>query len=291
MSRASLCVVTPSYNQARFLPLTIESVLGQGIEGLDYIVVDGGSTDGSVDVLHRYDGRLRWVSERDRGQADAVNKGIRATSAEIIGWINSDDIYYPGAFEAVLEEFARRPDIDVVYGDADHIDETGGVLEPYPTEDWDLSRLHEICFICQPALFFRRRVVERFGLLDVRLQYCLDYEYWLRLGFAGVRFFHLTHRLAGSRLYAATKTLGSRVAVHKEINDMFRRLVRKVPDRWLSNWAHAVVDGWGIPRSEPRFVAAVSLLFPLASVRWNRRLSGSVLRTAWTWLKAARRRS
>jgi glycosyltransferase involved in cell wall biosynthesis len=288
VSQPSLCVVTPSYNQAHFLPLTIESVLGQGIEGLDYIVVDGGSTDGSVDVLRRYDGRLRWVSERDRGQADAVNKGIRATSAEIIGWINSDDVYYPGSFQAVLDAFDSSPEVDIIYGDADHIDEIGGILEPYPTEDWDLSRLQDICFICQPALFFRRRVVERFGLLDDRLQYCLDYEYWLRLGFAGVRFSRLGRRLAGSRLYATTKTLGSRRAVHREINDMFRGLVDQVPERWLSNWAHVVVDEWGIPRTERRFAVIVSLVLLVASVRWNHRLSGTVLRTAWAWMRGER---
>lgn len=287
MSRPSLCVVTPSYNQAPFLPLTIESVLGQGIEGLDYIVVDGGSTDGSVDVLRRYDGRLRWVSERDRGQADAVNKGIRATSAEIIGWINSDDVYYAGSFEAVLDAFDSSPEVDVIYGDADHIDEAGRILEPYPTEDWNLSRLYDRCFICQPALFFRRRVVERFGFLDERLQYCLDYEYWLRLGLAGVRFLRLDRRLAGSRLYATTKTLGSRYAVHREINDMFRGLGGPVPERWLANWAHVVVDGWGIPRSEPRFVAAITVLLLVASVRWNRALPRTILRTAGTWAKVA----
>lgn len=287
MKGPSLCVVTPSFNQGRFIERTIRSVLDQGVEGLEYYVADGGSTDETIGILRRYDGRLRFCSERDGGQADAVNKGIRATSGEIIGWLNSDDIYYAGALKAVQTYFAGHPEAEVLYGEANHIDEEDRVIEPYYTEDWDYERLKEICFVCQPAVFFRRRLVERAGPLDAGLRFCMDYEYWLRLG-ALTSFVRLPVLLAGSRLYGGNKTLGQRTAVHREINDMLCRRLGAVPERWICNYAHAVVEGWGLKRDTPRqdrlFVAALVLVTTFASLRWNRRLSRPLLRTLATWL-------
>ncbi len=201
-------IVTPSYNQGRFIERTLLSVAAQegpGIE-VEHVVFDAGSTDETVTVLNRHEERVRWISEKDNGQADAVNKGICNTDGEIIGWLNSDDVYYPGALERVAQFFGNRPDVDVVYGMADHIDLEGHPFEPYPTEEWNFERLKETCFICQPALFLRRCVFEKHGPLDESLHYCMDYEYWLRLGKAGVSFGYLQETLAGSRLYAENKT-------------------------------------------------------------------------------------
>src|SRR5690606_34020624 len=114
-----------------------------------------------------------------------------------IGWLNSDDIYYPGAFSAVKKQFERHPEADVVYGMADWIDIDDQKIGAYPTRQWDLPALFEECFICQPALFMRRRIIDRCGDLDASLQYCMDYEYWLRLGHAGARFQYLERPLAG----------------------------------------------------------------------------------------------
>lgn len=234
-------VVTPSFNQAAFIERTLASVAAQqGVE-VEHRVYDGGSTDGTVAILERAGPSLRWASERDAGQADAVNKGLREATGEAIGWLNSDDVYYPGALARVAAFLEAHPDVDVVYGDADHIDANDRVLEPYPVEPWSLERLEERSFICQPAAFIRRRVPERHGVLDSSLRYCMDYEYWLRLGRGGARFAHLPEKLAGSRLHPATKTLGERVAVHAEINDMLKRTLGRVPRRWLVNYAYARV--------------------------------------------------
>ncbi|MEO1427517.1 MAG: glycosyltransferase family 2 protein [Cyanobacteria bacterium J06632_19] len=235
--------ITPSFNQGRFIEKTIQSILTQKsaeIE-MEYIVCDGGSNDETIEILKLYEEELSWVSEADNGQADAVNKGITMTKGDIIGWINSDDIYYPGAFKAVKTVFQSNPDVLAIYGDADHIDQQDRVIDAYPTEPWNYKRLIETCFLCQPAVFFRRSLVEKFGKLDDALNYCMDYELWLRYG-RKVPFFYLPQKLAGSRLYQENKTLGQRVAVHREINDMFLRKFNRVPDKWIFAYAHITVE-------------------------------------------------
>jgi glycosyltransferase involved in cell wall biosynthesis len=284
-----LSVVTPSYNQGRFIERTIKSVLSQQFPGaFEYFVADGGSNDETPAILRRYESHLSWVSEKDGGQADAVNKGLSRTTGEIIGWLNSDDIYYPGAALAVCEAFDADPSLDVVYGDANHIDEEDQIIGPYPTEDLDFIRLKNTCFLCQPAVFFRRSVVDRFGPLNARLRYCMDYEYWIRLASVGAKFYRLRHVLAGSRLHSETKTLGSRVEVHAEINDMLRQSTRRVPDQWLFNYAHAVLDKKGVPRSARiRFPLLVSLWSIYSALRWNRRISPHMASAAAGWVGTA----
>ncbi|UJX40157.1 glycosyltransferase [Desulfovibrio sp. JY] len=282
----SVSAITPSYNQGRFIGRTIESVLSQqGAFDLEYVVMDGGSTDETVSILQSYGGRLRYRSERDKGQPDAINKGIAATTGEVLAWLNSDDVYSPGTLQAVLEVFEARPDVDVVYGDGDHIDVDDAVIEPYPAEPFSLERLKDRCIICQPAAFFRRRVVERFGALDLRWQYTLDYEFWLRLAKGGAVFAYLPRKLAGSRFYPQTKTSGAKLKVHAEINDMMAATFGRVPDRWLCNYAHALVrEQWKLAEKGLAFTPAVALASLGASVRWNRGVSAALARTTLSWL-------
>jgi glycosyltransferase involved in cell wall biosynthesis len=283
-----ISIVTPSYNQGVFIERTLRSVAEQSGGEIEHLVFDGGSSDETVEVLKAAQPPVRWVSEKDRGQTDAVNKGIRAGDGEIIGWLNSDDVYYPGAVERVLRYFAEHPEVDVVYGMADHIDREDRAFEDYPSAPWDLEALKERCFICQPALFFRRRVVERHGLLDESLNYCMDYEYWLRLGKAGVRFAYLEHKLAGSRLYADNKTLGARVKVHAEINDVMKRLFGKVPDRWLFNYAHAVVEAEVDRAARPGWFTTRLLAASIgAAMRWNGGVTADMRRSMMQWAKTA----
>lgn len=242
-----ITVVTPSYNQGKFIKRTIESVLSQDIQDLEYIVMDGGSTDETVEILKSYGNRITWKSEKDKGQTDAVNKGIKMASGDIIGWLNSDDIYYPGAITKVMEVFEEHPEINVVYGNANHIREDDSFIEEYYTEDFDYERLKDICFICQPSLFFRKKLVDEYGYLDDKLQYCMDYDYWLRLG-KGEKFYRLNELIAGSRLYDDNKTLGARRKVHEEMLTMQEKNLGKASEKWIYNLAHVIVDEMGIPR-------------------------------------------
>lgn len=277
-------IVTPSFNQGQFIERTLQSVANQSGAEIEHVVFDGGSTDNTVEILKRLSPPVRWVSKKDKGQADAVNKGICSTDGEIIGWLNSDDIYYPDAIARVVAIFEANPEIDAVYGMADHIDLADHAFETYPTEPWNFERLKETCFICQPALFFRRRVVEKYGLLDETLNYCMDYEYWLRLGKSGVRFAYLEEKLAGSRLYAENKTMSAKVKVHKEINDMLKKVLGKVPDNLLFAYAFAVAEertSKGGNATLGKLQIVVNSI--VSALRWNRSISASMIHTLYLW--------
>jgi glycosyltransferase involved in cell wall biosynthesis len=281
-------VVTPSYQQGRFIERTLESVARQSVP-LEHIVMDGGSTDGTLEILERWRGRISFSSAADGGQTAAINAGLSTARGEILAYLNSDDVYYDGAVTAAVAAFERDPTADVVYGDADHIDEHDRLFGAYPTEEWSMDRLKLVCFVCQPAVFFRRRVVERFGMFDARLAHCMDYEYWLRLGMRGARFVHIPVKLAASRLHPEAKTVARTREVHAEINDMLIRVLGKVPDNWLSNYAYAVLDSRGVRRERSRVYAArLALLTFGAALRWKRLPSLFLLRTmASTFLRAS----
>lgn len=264
-----ISIVTPSLNQAEFIQRTLQSVAQQTGADIEHIVFDGGSSDGTLSILEKHGCAIRWSSQPDKGQADAVNRGISASEGEIIGWLNSDDVYKPHAIATVAAFMAANPEIDVVYGLADYIDRFDRVIGTYPTEPWNYDRLLETCFICQPAVFFRKRIVERYGLLDEHLHYCMDYEYWLRLGRAGARFAYLPEKLACSRFYAETKTLGARVAVHAEINDVVKRYIGNVPTSCILNYARAVADQHNDIDSE--------------TIRHAIRLFGTAIWAGWHW--------
>jgi glycosyltransferase involved in cell wall biosynthesis len=264
-NKMKVSVITPSFNQGPYIESTLKSVIAQDGVNIEHVVVDGGSTDETISILKQAGNVVSWTSQRDNGQADAVNKGICATQGEIIGWLNSDDVYYPGAVAQAVQYFIDYPEIDVVYGMADHIGADGAVLGRYPTEPWSFDRLKETCFICQPALFFRRRAVEQFGLLDVSLNYCMDYEYWLRLGFGGAQFLYVKEKWAGSRMYPENKTMGFRREVHHEINGMLKKWLGRVPDKWLLGYADIVAGQYARRGMGMFFLHSV-----ISSLRWNR---------------------
>ncbi len=279
-----ISIVTPSYNQGKYIERTIQSVLSQDVRGLEYAVIDGGSADESVSILKRYGDRFFWISERDRGPSDAINKGFRRSSGPVLGWLNSDDIYYQGALKTVLEFFDKNPDVDVIYGDTYHIDENDKVIEKYPTEDWNWTRLHETCFISQPAAFFRRSVFDDYGPLDVGVR-CMDYEYWLRLGKNRVRFAHLPRILAATRLHKEAFSVAERVAGHKEVNCFTRKHLSRTPDRWLFNYAHAIAEAKGYDRRRPlSFLSALVFNSLRAAFHWNKSVTPNMARILAAWI-------
>ncbi len=246
-----ISVVVPSFNQAAYLPATLDSLAAQNYPGLEVLIHDGGSTDGSVGVLRDHPAHFAWVSEPDGGQADAINRGLQAATGDVLAYLNSDDIYYPGALDRVAAYFSAHPDCRVLYGDAHHLHADGSVMEAYGTEPWDYRRLQEVCFLCQPAVFWRREVIERCGLLDDSLHFALDYDYWLRIGKVA-DFHHLRGEfLAGSRLHAETKTLGQRVRAHREILQVVLR--HGAPPaaalRWLRHLSHHEAEAGAAPAS------------------------------------------
>jgi len=177
-------IVTPSFQQARFLRETIESVAAQGRSDIEHIVIDGGSTDGSVEILESYGNRLRWISEPDQGQADALNKGFRMARGRIFGWINSDDILLPGAVEAAVEAFQSAPRLGLVCGHGYSFDSSGNRLQAFPyAEPFNMQRLlHFGDTILQQSAFFSREAFDAVGGLDPALHWALDWDLFIRIG-------------------------------------------------------------------------------------------------------------
>lgn len=241
-------IVTPSFNQGRFLRRTIDSVLGQDYPHIEYLVFDGGSSDESIDLLRSYADRFFWRAQPDRGQTDAINQGLRRARGEILAYLNSDDVLLPGAVTRIVERFRQQPDADLLYGNAYHIDADDRILNEYPTAPFSFARLLQSCCICQPATFWRRRVIERIGLFDVTLQCAMDYEYWLRLARVGGTLGHVPEFLACSRWHAATKTLSARMRVYHEILAVSRRHAEDASfSQYYAYWHHRCHEratGW-----------------------------------------------
>jgi glycosyltransferase involved in cell wall biosynthesis len=207
-----ISVITPSFNQAQFLERTIESVLSQGYPNLEYIVMDGGSTDGSVEILRKYDRYLsRWVSEPDRGQSHAFNKGLSCASGDIVGWINSDDLYLTGSLFEVVRYFAENPDVAIVFSDYIFIDGEDKILKfrkeiPFSLQTYIWAR---DCFHANCAGFFRKRVFSTVGGLDESLHYGMDFDLYLRAGSMGIKVGHVHGYWGAYRLHQASKSISA----------------------------------------------------------------------------------
>lgn len=276
-----LSVVMPSYNQAPFINEAIASVLDQEIDDIELIIQDGQSSDGTLDIIREWsdrDERVRCYSEPDSGQADAVNRALERTTGDIIGWLNSDDIFYPQSFAAVLRHFEKYPHAEVIYGEGDHIDPEGRFLRRHPTEDWDPERLAESVIISQPSAFLRREVVDRYGGLNESLHYCLDYEYWLRLARHGVHFQYIPWVLSATRMHPTAKTLQQRLPMHEEICAMLQQHFGRVNESWLLNYAFVAAGiGPQMSLATPFRLLSVLPLAAWAAYRWNRRVEPATL--------------
>ena len=225
-----ISIITPSYNQACFLEKTLLSILSQtGNFELEYIVIDGGSTDNSQEILKKYEKLLLdkkwdikckkidfiWKSKKDKGQSDAINKGLKLATGDIVGWLNSDDLYQENALEVVVRFFAREPEIMWAFGKCHIINKENQEIRKWITSyknlrlrHYNYNKLLEENFISQPATFWRKKVMNEVGFLDEKHHLVMDYEYWLRLG-AKFKGGFINKYLASFRWYTTSKSGGS----------------------------------------------------------------------------------
>jgi glycosyltransferase involved in cell wall biosynthesis len=201
-------IITPSYNQARYLEETIQSVLSQDYAPLEYIIVDGGSTDGSREIIQRFADRLAWwVSEPDAGQTDAINKGFSRAQGEILAWLNSDDTYLPGAVASAVAYLQQHPEVGMVYGDANLVDEHGELIAKFPAAQTDYRRLRRgYVHIPQQAAFFRAALWRQVGPLDPTFYFAMDYDLWVRLARLS-QLHYLPQTWANFRLHGGGKSV------------------------------------------------------------------------------------
>lgn len=218
-----ITVVTPSFNHAGFIEETIRSVLLQNYPNLEYVVVDGGSTDGTLDVIRRYEPWLAWwVSEPDRGQAHAINKGLRRASGEWVAWINSDDLLYPDALAAIARAAARYPGAGLIYGAGVKIDPSGRVIQQVPFRAYDERLLRTKYFMLQQSSFMRREALRDVGWLDESLQYVMDWDMAMRIGRA-YPIQAIDDDIGMFRIHPAAKTQGDIWQWGREIARVGRR--------------------------------------------------------------------
>jgi len=198
-------IITPSYNQAAYLEQTLTSVLNQEYANIEYIVIDGGSTDNSLDTIKKYSNRLAyWVSEKDSGQAEAINKGFTKATGEIIAWLNSDDYYLDGTISAAVKVFDENPDVVLVYGDMRAVDEHGKTFNTLHYKQLTLEDL--LCFqiIGQPAVFMRRSALQKTNGLDATFHFLLDHHLWIQLAQLG-KILYVPQIWAAARYHAEAK--------------------------------------------------------------------------------------
>ena len=240
-SISKISIVTPSFNQGSFIEEALHSVRDQAHLLLEHIVIDGASTDTTISILKKYSEQpewkhLKWISEPDSGQTEALNKGFRMATGEIIGWLNADDRYRPGCFEAVVDAFGSRPDIDIFYGDYTYMDENGRVYRIRREIEFSrfILRHYYPLYIPTASTFFRRRIFDAGNWLNVNYDYVMDYEFFLRLSQKSYHFQHIPELLADFRWHPASKS-SSPAGPSKQREEgeqaarMYSPILRRVP--------------------------------------------------------------
>jgi glycosyltransferase involved in cell wall biosynthesis len=264
-----ISIITPSYNQGQFLEDTILSVLNQSYPNLEYIIIDGGSTDNSIDIIKKYEECLAyWVSETDQGQTHAINKGLKLSTGEILNWINSDDLLTLGSLHIVGKAFTIAPEADFCFGDFSLIDEKGRLIISRKSPPYRFRTLfYGRQLSCQPAVFFRRSVLEKIGYLDETFAFCMDLEFWIRAASKGMRFRQTKQLLAKARMHRGAKTAQLQEVLHEEHKAIVRRYLP-----------------WGFLQGSPLEDRLYTLLNKLW--RFIAALNRCFQRRDWTFLKA-----
>jgi len=248
-------IITPSYNQGRFIERTIRSVLNQGGPGLEYIVIDGASTDGTPEIVRRYERYLSWwVSEPDRGQTDAIIKGLDRATGDYVTWVCSDDVLFPGSLEKMVTALEARPEAGIAYGGVAFIDEEDRILKIRSYPDMNLAKLlyERHSTVAQPSSLIRRKTLDAVGGLDRSLSYCMDYDLWIRLLRQAGSVNLGEAVLSGYRLHTRSKTVGSyrnmaleKIAVNRRYTgDRFNKVIRAHYGYIVEDFFRSVKRNW-----------------------------------------------
>ncbi len=228
-----LSIITPAYNCGDYIDECIKSVMNQNHSDVEHLVIDGCSTDNTLDILKNHD-HLTWISEPDKGQSDALNKGFKMAKGEILGWLNADDYYRPNVFSTVIEAFEKNPDADIIYGNWSFVNENGEVIKKFQTVPFNLSAIiYYGPYLGSTALFFRKEIVEEGILIDERFKFAMDWEWYARLGSLGKKFRFVNQNFANFRIHGDNMSLKFR-----NMSDMDKYFTR----------ARQLAEGYAIKR-------------------------------------------
>jgi len=237
LSYPKISIVTPSYNQEKFLERTILSVLHQNYPNFEYVIIDGGSNDGSLGIIKKYEKYLTyWVSEMDNGQADAINKGFAKSSGEILAWLNSDDVYLPDSLVKVAKVFLENPQIDVIYGNMYLINDSDKIIGKRISIPWipfvsRLGFLYGGYAVYQPASFWKRELFYKIGGLDTKFRFCMDNELQIKFVLANAKFKFINDFLTGFRVHENSKTSTIPEVAKREIKVVYEK--HKINRKWV----------------------------------------------------------
>jgi glycosyltransferase involved in cell wall biosynthesis len=231
MNSPKISVVMPSYNQAQFIEESITSILNQSYKNFELIIVDGLSKDGTIDILKKYEhheGVKKIIVEKDKGQTDALDKGFRHCSGDIFTWLNSDDTYAPGAFQHIVDIFTANPDVDLINGELDVINEKSEFISKWPRKKIsNKSWMHYPQTIGQPSTFFTAKLFKQVGGINPQYNYAMDYDLFFRFALSGARFFFTDQTLANFRVHSQSKTMALPYKFWKEEINVFYKLSNK----------------------------------------------------------------
>jgi glycosyltransferase involved in cell wall biosynthesis len=242
MNLPRITIITPSFNQAQYLPETIESILNQNYPNLEYTIIDGGSTDGSIDVIKRYERHLAyWVSEKDSGQSEAINKGFKKATGELFAWVNSDDVLFPGCLRQIAEYYVKSSKPDIITGNVIYIDGEGKIrrfVRVPPQGRFFFYR--GIWHVGSPVVFFRSALFREVGGLNLQYHLCMDLDLWVRMMNANARVAHIKEYMIGFRWHGLSKSTAASkkgaICSHPEAVEIFGNYVPNFDPRKLALW-------------------------------------------------------
>ncbi len=263
-----ISVITPSFNQGKFIEKTIRSVLEQNYPNLEYIVIDGGSNDNTLEVLKKYDEQIEWVSEPDNGQTEAINKGLRRSTGQILSYLNSDDTHQPQTLKVVADYFINNPESKFVFGRGRLIDAQDQEIGFYADAPTNSTVLARHCTISQPTAFWRREVYDEIGEFDECYQFSMDYEYWIRVAKKYDLDYLSDKILANTRIHQEAKTKAFTHKLHKDAVRAVRQHYGYVHQDWINTYVDSLISP-PLKTDSPLYSLIMSILYSWFNLRWN----------------------